>query len=198
MQRNGMLVLSLVAFATAVGLFGVRQSLASEPVRKASDESESVADLFPTQALATRTREVPHSRDQTPGPTRIPDLASGLNYHDDGYLGSRRAMSQDGRQVLTFLWFRNEATMLAWYENRVERQIIHPYFPNLSGQKPVFYGDRDPNRNVMVLATLTPNEQAKSNPLAAPISEATFDVYTATAPRTSLGETRARGSHLVD
>lgn len=198
MQRNGMLVLSIVAFATAAGLFGIRQSLASEPLRKAPAQGETVADLFPTQALATHITPSAHSRgSKAPTTMRVPDLSSGLTYQNDGFLGARQATSQDGRQALTFLWFRNEAAMLAWYEHRVERQIIQPYFPDMAGQKPTFYGDRNPEKNVMVIATLTPNPKAETDSHATPVLEASFDVYNSTGPRTTVGQDRPRG-HLVD
>lgn len=197
-----MFIGSFVAFAAAIGLFGVRQSLAATPATAPLGDSDSIVNVFNAQGATnanvpstrgerammlrgTSTNRFPVAVDRIM--RRLPQLTKGLTMKKDGYLGRRNATSEDGRQRMVFVWFKDNTSMLKWYETQVEKQLLRPFFPELSGKKPKFYENLLPNRPVMVIATLTPNFKNQDDPRASAIGQASFEVFSAAAPALKKG-----------
>lgn len=193
-----MFVGSFVAFAAAVGLFGVRQSLAATPPPASLGESDSIVDVFKAQGALDRKVEVPKGRRVPVAVDRVlsklPAITKGLTLKKDGYLGRRNATSEDGRQKLVFVWFKDSDSMLNWYEKHVEKELLRPFFPSLAGKKPKFYESLVPKKPVMVIATLTPDFKHHNGKDALAVGQASFEVFSSAAPALAMGPTFAPAS----
>lgn len=192
-----MFVGSFAALAIALGLLGVRQSIAAVPTAAMTKESDSIVDVFQAQGALDVPVEAPKGGG-TAGIAQVMERFSAITKDQplkkDGYLGSRTAVTEDGRQRMVFVWFKNQASLMKWYDTQAEKEIVRPFFPSLLGKKPKLNGEVAANQPVMFVATLTPEFEGKKRLRAAGISKASFEVFASAGPALALGPTFAPAS----
>jgi hypothetical protein len=192
-----MFVASFVALAIALGLLGVRQSIAAVPAPEATQNSDSIVEVFEEQG-ALNASPINLKEESLSKVSQVIERLDGITKNQlikkDGYLGSRTAISEDGRQRMVFVWFKNQASMLDWYENQVEKEVLRPFFPDLVGKKPKMNGSLAPNQPVMLVATLSPDFYGKKQLRCVGISKASFEVFASAGPAVALGPTFAPAS----
>ena len=192
-----MFVGSFVALALALGLLGVRQGIAAVPTPEAPKGSDSIVEVFEEQG-ALHASPVNLKAEKMSKISQVIERFDAITKDQpvkkDGYLGSRVAVSEDGRQRMVFVWFKNQAAMMNWYENQVEKEVLRPFFPDLMGQKPKLNGSLAPNQPVMLVATLSPDFYGKKQLRCVGISHASFEVFASAGPALALGPTFAPAS----
>ncbi|MGV3615069.1 MAG: hypothetical protein ACO1SV_07015 [Fimbriimonas sp.] len=193
MQRDGLIVGAVMAITLAGALFVVRQNLAQSEKRSGAEEPTPdlhASERPPVPYTVPAMQYPPHVADAM---RRLPNVTDGLTLERDGFLGAKSAISPDGRQLIAFAWFRDEASMSRWFENRLRKDILRPLFPNLANVRPQFYGPRRTHSPVMVVGTLTPDPMGRVGKKGFPASQASFEVYSIASKPMAQGAPFAPG-----
>jgi hypothetical protein len=85
------------------------------------------------------------------------------------------ARTSSGKNVI-FAWFENKQAVVKWYNSDMHKQLMKKFFPDETFPKPMKHV-ADDTGPVMVVASITPTDKPKPNPLGLPISQIAIELY---------------------
>jgi hypothetical protein len=190
MQFKSYIVGAVTAGLFVVGLAYVRTQLGREwlidpPLRNAVADVVMEAEVQPairagsTPAELLATRFPSHSHGLV---TRFYEVTEALSAKD-GFLGKRLAVSTEGNQLIAFLWFRDVKSARRWYHDKLRKDVLEPYLPELARHT---IQAAPSNQPIVLLATLTPNPNGVLAAGEPSIVQASFEVLKSSA-EASLG-----------
>ena len=184
MKQESMIVVAVTCASLAGGLLLFKNWWDQPDVQ--IPETPVAGANYAQAALAVRPPVDPRIRAAV---HQLPDPVVGLT-EKDGFLGARSAISQDGQQLISFIWFKNESSLLRWYDQRVRKDLLVPHFPEVATMRPRFVGARG-DGPVMAVASITPSLTRPAMGKQVAYEQISFEVYSVAGPPMAIGESFA-------
>jgi hypothetical protein len=110
----------------------------------------------------------------------FPDLAGAVKA-TPGCLGVETASTDSGKEVI-FAWFEDKKAALAWYYSATHQDLMTTFFPDGGASGKPLASVADGSGPIMVIASVTPNEQGPS-----PFKQIAIELYQPLGGGLSIG-----------
>jgi hypothetical protein len=95
-------------------------------------------------------------------------------------------VAKNGKQFVIMAWFKDKQAVEAWYSSKMHTDAMRKFLPNTSSGRAPLSLIKDPNKPILVMASVTPSEKpAEGQTLA--VSQIAIEMYTPVPGGLALG-----------
>lgn len=129
-------------------------------------------------------------KQQTQSVNDFPDLGKGL-MATPGCLGVQSFAVNDGKTFVISAWFKNRKALEAWYYSKMHQDAMAKFFPGLRSDRKPFAEFKDPEKPLLVIASVTPGDKPIGSGSNLAVSQIAIEGYTPIPGGLALGGTFA-------